>query len=373
MKETYKDNILLNIIKTCKSGRELLLKIATYELPKGFYAHFQVMMSPIDLLAYFSEEASRSSAISHDYSADNIAVFSLKRQRGLPPVENLIGRFLVTSTNKKGVFLCISIAPSKFWTYGVIWFLKKYIPKIAFLFLKQSEMRHLLLLLSQEIPNSQIRLTKIISKGRILAAGARKGSETDIEWTDIPLDDAFRKAEEENHWFKILHFELLVSEPEGVHIPILGKISKYSSIGCERGIDIVASTLLSEIVKIAQNKYSLLYNRSRENLPQYQTRPLTIEYGTNVFKDQNNKDFFVKTIKQLTDSSCAVYHGNPYIHMSVADYADGSSYDIWVVNPKRITIVPQIRATEGSLSRLINHIFERFKEGNIVGGEFIAK
>ena len=61
-------------------------------------------------------------------------------------------------------------------------------------------------------------------------------------------------------------------------------------------------------------------------------------------------------------------HGNPYIHMSVADYTDGSSYDLWVVNPKRIVIVPQIRATEGSLSRLTNHIFEQFKEGEIIEG-----
>jgi hypothetical protein len=58
------------------------------------------------------------------------------------------------------------------------------------------------------------------------------------------------------------------------------------------------------------------------------------------------------------------------VNVSLVDYLDGSSFDVWVLSNKEITLVPQLRASEASIARLMNHIFEKFGEGIIK--EYIA-
>lgn len=49
-----------------------------------------------------------------------------------------------------------------------------------------------------------------------------------------------------------------------------------------------------------------------------------------------------------------------YTHLSILDYYDGSSFDIWIFDAKKITIVPQSKATPASILRLIDHIYQSF-------------
>ena len=70
-------------------------------------------------------------------------------------------------------------------------------------------------------------------------------------------------------------------------------------------------------------------------------------------------------IADMPDSSISKYHVNPHIHLSLVDYTDGSSYDIWVLASDQLTIIPQIRASGASLRRLVNYVFERIGEGRV--------
>ena len=62
-------------------------------------------------------------------------------------------------------------------------------------------------------------------------------------------------------------------------------------------------------------------------------------------------------------SGIAVLHENPYVHVSLIDFFDGSAFDIFATSRKAVTIVPQVGASPFSLNRLCNHIFENFREG----------
>lgn len=55
----------------------------------------------------------------------------------------------------------------------------------------------------------------------------------------------------------------------------------------------------------------------------------------------------------------------PRFHASIADVLDGSSFEIWVVSPNRILIVPQAKSSVAAFIRLISHIFSEFGEGDI--------
>lgn len=56
---------------------------------------------------------------------------------------------------------------------------------------------------------------------------------------------------------------------------------------------------------------------------------------------------------------------SPNVHASIADFIDGSSFEVWVLSPKRILIVPGPKCSIPALMRFTNYIFEEFEEGEI--------
>jgi len=80
---------------------------------------------------------------------------------------------------------------------------------------------------------------------------------------------------------------------------------------------------------------------------------------------------YVDALVELDACSVSEYHTNPYIHISMLDYLDGSSYDIWVLTSDKMVIIPQFKATMASMTRLVNHIFERIHEGEVIEYERI--
>ena len=86
--------------------------------------------------------------------------------------------------------------------------------------------------------------------------------------------------------------------------------------------------------------------------------------GKTVFEDSNTNEDFISALKKIPHFGYSVMHSNPYIHMSLLDYKDGSSFEILVHEPNKIVILPQIRASSVSLERVIGHISEKFGEGD---------
>ena len=93
--------------------------------------------------------------------------------------------------------------------------------------------------------------------------------------------------------------------------------------------------------------------------------PTVIRFGSKIFKDAGKNRHYVDMIANMPDSSISKYHVDSHIHLSLVDYMDGSSYDIWVVTSDRLVIMPQIKVTGPSLKRLVNHIFECMGEGSV--------
>ena len=93
--------------------------------------------------------------------------------------------------------------------------------------------------------------------------------------------------------------------------------------------------------------------------------PTVIRFDKKIFKDTSMNERYVDMIAKMSYSSISKYHVNPHIHLSLVDYTDGSSYDIWVVTGDKLAIIPQIRASGASLKRLVNHILEHIGEGHV--------
>lgn len=105
--------------------------------------------------------------------------------------------------------------------------------------------------------------------------------------------------------------------------------------------------------------------RGRREQDGMRARPLSITFEDDRLASGPERRRLLEVLTRLRTASVSVLHGNPYLHVSVLDYFDGSSFDVWVVSADAVTIVPQMKATVPSVKRLISHIFDEYGEGPI--------
>jgi len=113
------------------------------------------------------------------------------------------------------------------------------------------------------------------------------------------------------------------------------------------------------LVDAARRRHELLVNRQRTpgGMP---TSALSVELGIPVF---GQPEALQQLLSELTDQhgmGVAVLHRNPYLHLAVTDYVDGSNFDVFVTSDSELTIFPGYRATVGSLARTADAIGDRF-------------
>lgn len=181
-----------------------------------------------------------------------------------------------------------------------------------------------------------------------------------VGWPNMDLQEAFTWVYQNNGWFRSIQFKV-------GDAPTSEKISLNRNGVIQAGgmFEKVFTSLVLPICKLIQENNEFFGNRSRKNNENLQVKPLMIDFGTDIFAEVSENDKFINAIKQLKASSTSILHGNPYIHLSIIDYYDGSSFDLYVLNASELFIVPQMKGTVASIKRLINHIFDTFAEGMI--------
>ena len=110
-------------------------------------------------------------------------------------------------------------------------------------------------------------------------------------------------------------------------------------------------------------KREIFKNRSRISTPNHEVKPLEVKFSYSIFEKPLDAISIIKSLRQLPYSSSTIIHGNPHVHLVIVDKYDGSSMEIWVLENDRMLIMPQIKTSENSLSRVVNYILENIGEG----------
>jgi len=182
-----------------------------------------------------------------------------------------------------------------------------------------------------------------------------------VIWSNLGLDGAFDYVHELNGWFKSLTFEALRNSRVYAEITVT-----RSGIAKTDGEFIgVFDDLISPICEILHDSHELFRNRSRRDSVSLEVRPLTINFGRDQLADEEERAKLVEAMRLLDKASMSVVHSNPYLQLSVIDYFDGSTFDLWVLNPRELIIVPQLKGTVSSIRRLVSHVFDNYAEGYI--------
>jgi hypothetical protein len=132
--------------------------------------------------------------------------------------------------------------------------------------------------------------------------------------------------------------------------------------------DLFADVVLTNMARAAFERRELLLDRERKlNVPVPQ--PIAVRTRGETFSRPEAVLDLLDVLERQRGTGVAVFHRNPYLHAAVTDYADGSSFDVFINDADELVVVPGYRATVGSLARLTDFIGERFSAVEISEAE----
>lgn len=232
-------------------------------------------------------------------------------------------------------------------------------PRLSRIFLRTSEIRSALNRLTEDSKNLTLRVREYTSRSLIDDPGSHKRVRTNREWTDEDHRSVFEKLSEQREWVSALRLDVCGQSLAS------GKIRRDSTFSCAHGFKYFFRTVVASIRDAVVRSRDFMGKRDQQSHPKGFARALQIEYEQPVFSDKRQNGRLVQTLKGLRNSALSVFHPNPYLHASLIDYTDGSSYEIWVTTPTSILIVPKRKATTGSIERVCDFICDKFQEGEI--------
>jgi hypothetical protein len=231
-------------------------------------------------------------------------------------------------------------------------------PAVCRLFLRTPQIEQILREVAASEKRLAIRVRQYVARAEHPLSGRR--IDTTVQYTNEDFAVMFRELQAKRMWLSVLGFDVVGPSP------CTGRISRSCSFSCTFGFSSFFERFVGGIARTILRSQEMFRNRSRLNSPTRSSRPLKIIYKTGLFSDRRNNHRLISVLEACPNSALSVFHPNPYLHASLIDYHDGSSYSILVTTASGILIVPERKATAQSLSRICDHICDNFEEGEVV-------
>lgn len=280
------------------------------------------------------------------------------------------GVITIIPGSEPGLHRLITVSYSAFWYEAVRKFIRGLYPQAMPVFFKQSEIREALKKFEHSLRlGHTIRIAEVTMKrSRVKERGrVEPRFETDRLWTRLSITEAFDQALERNQWFTSVSFRVQYQAKEyDPPRPVAnGRIYKRGEIYYDFLHQELSNYLIPVLEANAAERLKFFQGRGIRERNYKPGLPIEISYQSNVFDDVMEIRRLGQVVAKYPNATKAVYHSNPYYRASIADFFDGSSFEIWVLSPRRILLVPQAKSSEQALERLISYIFLEFKEGVI--------
>lgn len=270
-------------------------------------------------------------------------------------------------------FIVVSIESLTIFKSVVLQFLSHYYIELSRAYLDSQNLRSLLNHLKEE-SNGTIISNRIIAYERKPRQEYITLKKSAIIYTKEDYNDSFEEAIDKDQFIDKIDFILIRTKDKKREIVFNGHLSREGIFRVDNNFSLFYESIIQRYKDISKTIFNLFKNRERKKEEKFEVKPLEINYSKNIFEDKGNNYRFINMLKAMHHISLSCYHCNPYISLSVLDYLDGSSLDIWVLDPQKIILIPQTKCTSNFLSRFVKHIFENFREGLIkeFGGEVNA-
>ena len=350
------------------------------DLPIDFEVKLFMLISSTNLFEELKKWIPKSFSVNFIEENDNLATIKLTKSFSHTKNYDISGYINLVRIGTTNVFVAISYESFNFVKKVVLTYFAHFYSNVSRLYISSNQIRKILDNL-KEITEGEIATDRVVSYSRIddkiilltkyqdkilkenymdIENTRKRTKESDLRWTYEDYTKSFQRAAENDQWIDKITFAVIKEN----HELFYGFLSRDGIFKCNKNLRLFFNTILTNVSKIGSDKIKVFKDKSRvENAGKI--KPLIIEYSYSVFKDVEYNKRLIKVLSEFPKSSYSVYHGNPYVHLSLVDYCDGSSYDIWVLTDDKIIIVPQLKASFSSISRLCEHIFRKFREGEI--------
>lgn len=327
-----------------------------------------VLLSSEDFIDSLNKKVNFSHESKIEEVKSNSALYYISRVIGKEH-KKIEGKLIIYN-EKPGIYFLFTISEMDFIDKCLRRFVDHSYPFIFQPVIKQNDLIKILSELEKQFLPNVIRITKSSAKRWTISeepSGKKKQIGSRLDWESMTVKDAFREAAEEGKWFTKLTFRVFeIRHNSLIDTYYNGSIEKRGMFLTNKWFPQYSEIIITNLLSIAESKMNLYKNRSRSETTSHEIRPLVVKFTESVFVDQKSNMEFITTLEKIPHFGYSVIHSNPYIHMSLLDYRDGSSFEILVHEPDKILIFPQIRASSISLEQIVSHIAERFNEGEVI-------
>lgn len=272
-----------------------------------------------------------------------------------------VSQAVIWSDDEKGIAYVLSYQQKRNLDHVVSYLQRMLLPELCRVYLRTSEFRKGLNALVSST-GVTLRVREHTSKSLIEDPDSHKRVRTNREWTDEDYAAVFEKLSENRRWLSSVRIEAHKNKRF-----LTGcKFWRDGDFACNHLFAGFQKGILPFFVDAIMSSRSFFQKRGRSDSPTGRSRPIRITYSEDVFADKRQNYRLIRVLRSLPDTSLSVYHPNPYLHVGLLDYSDGSTYDVWVTTMTSILVVPKKKATTASFERLCNHICEDFEEGEVV-------
>lgn len=115
--------------------------------------------------------------------------------------------------------------------------------------------------------------------------------------------------------------------------------------------------VLQRLVSAASSRRELLSGRERAASAAV-VDTLVMDLDEPILGSVEGREALLDSLHHLSGVQTAVFHGNPYLHLTATDFADGSNFDIVASDSERLQVIPGYRASVTSLSRITEALGE---------------
>lgn len=312
-------------------------------------ARYKTIFSPENPIAVIENSIGYAPKASVEITEEE-DFYSIKLRRTIKRSDREIeGSFALYQHGDSPIWTAVTGYSPDFFDRGLCWVFNQSEPDISGFFADSSELRSVLRNIEQDL-GAEILVSKAVVYSR--------SEEGTISFRTRPYKAVFTDGQLEDGYVDKLNFSVRRHEDEF----FTGFISREGVTKIESGDpQMFRRYLLNGFVETVTEKIEVLSHRHREELDEI--NEIELEFESNVLASPSDNKELIEALGNLKKSTMTVYHDNPYAHVSLVDFVDGSNCDIYVTGSNSVSIVPGYKGSVNSLMRIANQMSKDFQEG----------
>lgn len=264
------------------------------------------------------------------------------------------GSFAFFQHEQSHVWTALTAEGSDLFTKGVKWVIRNTPPQIYEFYATSRDLEGVLDRFNESLDsNPSIEVTQAVAYSH--------KDQAEISYKKRPYRIVFARAREGRNYIDSLTFEASTEE----ETLLRASMNRDGSTALNKGdVDLFFNKLLEQFVSYGDRKADVFTGKERDR-ETGDVQEIEIQFDNPVFQSTEDNELLVDALTDLTKASVTVYHANPYAHVSVLDFNDGSSCDVFVTDPKTVSIVPSYRGSTNSLMRISDKLYRELDESTL--------